>query len=111
MEYFAFLRENRRFLAFGYALSLTRDRDDAHDLLQDAWTSLLAANGPRSRAYLFKSIRSRWIDAGRRRQIVAFDVLEEPGELVDPVSDSQYFDCRDVGRAFATLRPEEREAI
>lgn len=94
---------------YSYALSLVHDPALAEDLLQDAWTGVIRAGGPRTRAYLFRAIRHRWIDAHRRRQVVAFEPLDVP--VVDPGPDPRLTDREALERALATLRSEEREAL
>lgn len=94
---------------YGYALSLTHDEAAAEDLLQDAWTQVLRAGGPRNRAYLFRAIRTRWIDGFRRREVVAFEGLDGP--VVDPAPDPRDTDRDALDRALATLRADEREAL
>ncbi len=102
---------------FRYAYSLTHDTARAEDLLQDGWVSLLSADGPRRRSYLFTAIRSRFIDGCRREQLLVFESLDADGEnhvdnLRDPHADNA-FDCDDAGleQALATLRASEREAL
>src|SRR3546814_4924077 len=52
---------------YGYAVSLTRDRESARDLLQDcAVKALSASSAPTDdaalRAWLFRILRNAWID-------------------------------------------------
>ena len=90
---------------FSYALSLTHDRVAAEDLLQDAWAGVIRAGGPRTRPYLFRAIRSRWIDGYRRRQVVDFEAISEP--VRDRGPDPRDTDRAALDRALATLRPED----
>ncbi|MBX2798374.1 MAG: RNA polymerase sigma factor [Myxococcales bacterium] len=95
---------------FRYAMALTADDSQAEDLLQDAWTSVLAAEGRRDAPYLFRAIRSRWIDAHRRRKGVVLEILPESlaagGDHGARVADHDA-----LHKALATVRPEEREAL
>ena len=47
---------------FRYAMSLTHDRQQAEDLLQEAWARVLAANGPRHKGYLYATLRNVFHD-------------------------------------------------
>lgn len=104
---------------FRYACSLTHDRGEAEDLLQEACVSILGAGAPWERAYLFTTIRNRFIDRYRRNQKVLFLPLEGEfdGELVEPRLADERWDAPDylgngqLDRALAALRPEERETI
>ena len=58
---------------YRYAVALTGNEGDAEDLLQDAWLSMLRADAPRSRRYLFRTLRNKYIDVYRRRQVLDFD--------------------------------------
>ncbi len=93
---------------YRYAVALCGDPAQADDLLQDAWTGLLQRDGPRTKAYLFRCIKNRWIDAYRRGQLVPFDEL--PDELAAPPG-SSLADRDTLLRALEVLRPEEREAL
>ncbi len=93
---------------YRYAVALTGDAAEAEDLLQDAWLGMLRAQAPRTRPYLFRSIKNRFIDGYRRRQVLEFEPL--PDELVAPPGASLAY--RDtLLRALEVLRPEEREAL
>jgi RNA polymerase sigma-70 factor, ECF subfamily len=63
---------------FGYALSLTGDRDEANDLLQQSALNALGnPNVPSepkaARAWLFKIVRNAWIDQFRRSKVRRVD--------------------------------------
>lgn len=104
---------------FRYACSLTHDRAEAEDLLQEACVSILGASAPWDRAYLFTTIRNRFIDRYRRNQKVLFIPLEgeRDGETVEPQFAVEGWDAPDylgngqLDRALSALRPEERETI
>src|SRR5699024_9725557 len=78
--------ERHRLRLFGYAYSLTGDRDEADDLLQDcALRALAARSTPESeracRAWLFRVMRNAWIDRTRRRRTACtVEFNEEAGE-------------------------------
>ena len=92
---------------YRYALSLTHDRVSAEDLLQEAWSGVLASGGTWSKPYLFRAIKNKWIDSYRRGQLVQFQGLEDD---VRVECDSKTL-AHDLDAALATLRPEEREAL
>jgi RNA polymerase sigma-70 factor (ECF subfamily) len=92
---------------YRYALSLTHDSPAAEDLLQDAWSGVLASGGTWSRAYLFRAIKNKWIDGHRRGLVVDFQPLKQ--EV--PVGANTHDLARDLDAALATLRPEEREVL
>jgi len=104
---------------FRYAFSLTHDRAEAEDLLQEACVSILGANAPWDKAYVFTTIRNRFIDRYRRKQKVLFLPLEgeRDGETIEPQFAIEGWDAPDylsngqLDRALAELRPEERETI
>jgi RNA polymerase sigma-70 factor (ECF subfamily) len=93
---------------FRYAVALCGDPATADDLLQDAWTGVLAAGGPRTKAYLFRAIKHRYIDRYRRAKVVPFEgLVDEP--LAPPGADLAHRDT--LIKALGVLRPEEREAL
>ena len=98
---------------FRYAMSLTHDPVDAEDLLQDAWISVLRADGPRSAAYLVRAIRSRWVDGHRRARIVPMVPLTDPARVpsarrgpAEATADRQQLD-----QLLAGLPDEQREVL
>jgi RNA polymerase sigma-70 factor (ECF subfamily) len=103
---------------FGYAMSLTGDRDLSQDLLQDcALKALGAADAPREapalRAWLFRILRNAWIDRQRRDR---FDPLgDEDDEMaLDPTPwqfDQNLIDVITVKQALRRLPPAARDII
>lgn len=95
--------------AYRYALALTGDPVAAEDLLQDAWSSVLEAGGPRTAPYLFRTVRNRWIDVRRRARIVTFESLDPERQAHErglPTGEGGQ-----LLSALAQLREEEREAL
>ncbi len=96
--------------AFRYALSLTRDRNRAEDLVQDACLALSRGGGPWRIGYMIAVIRNRHIDLGRRHQAITFhslgerDIASVPDGLREPIDP-------DLDSALASLRPDERELL
>lgn len=98
---------------YRYALSLTHNREDAEDLVQQAWVRLTQRYGcVKNRSMLFTTVRNAFYDQRRRAKIVAFEPLEgapEPAARVcDPAAGLYNADMETV---LATLRPQEREAL
>jgi RNA polymerase sigma-70 factor (ECF subfamily) len=102
---------------YRYALSLTREKSSAEDLLQEAWLAKLKAKGPTNKPYLFTAIRSRYINMYRRDQLVSIVALNEFAELGDPLFEQEQLaiendhDYAELEAALATLRPVERETL
>ena len=62
---------------YRFAFSLTHERTKAEDLVQDAWLAILKTKAPHTPAYLFTTIRNRFIDQWRRSKIVDIRPLED----------------------------------
>ncbi len=92
---------------YRYALALTHDRPAAEDLLQDAWSGVLASGGTWTKPYLFRAIKNKWIDNHRRGELVQFDPLQDDIRTEAHTGDLAW----DLDAALATLRPQEREAL
>ena len=103
---------------YRYALALVHRPERAEDLLQDAWVSVLQAGGRLQRGYLFRAIRSRFIDAHRRAGVAVIEPVE-PGLLEERLSSEPdpELDCAfalpagALEAALGELRPEEREVL
>lgn len=98
---------------FRYALSLTHNRADAEDLVQQAWVKLTQRYGRvKNRSMLFTTVRNAFYDQRRRARIVAFEPLEAAPEPVAPASDpAAGLREMEMEALLATLRPAEREAL
>jgi RNA polymerase sigma-70 factor (ECF subfamily) len=97
-----------------YALSLTHDRSDAEDLLQDAAASMLAKGAAWESYYLFATIRNRFIDRYRRTQRVKFVPLEShtsSANACDGREPADYLESDRLHRALGSLRDDERETL
>ena len=102
---------------FRYAMSLSHDVSDAEDILQDAWLAVLKANGPHEKPYLFRAIKSRFINQYRRERLVPISSIEadEVGGA-EQVTGAEDINLSGVDSAFwesglSKLRPSEREAL
>lgn len=105
---------------YRFALSLTHDAARAEDLVQDAWHSLLKANGTWTRPYLFAAVKSRFIDQCRRDGRVVFEALDESsaemnrqvnGDASAHGGDHLVSVNGQFGLALDALRPEERGTL
>lgn len=96
---------------YRYALALTGDGPSAEDLLHDGWASALRARPEPSAGYLFRAIRSRWIDRWRRTQRVPFEALRSEPEAPGRGPGVTASDRQRVQQVLATLKPDEREVI
>ncbi|AMK17702.1 MULTISPECIES: RNA polymerase sigma factor [Sphingobium] len=103
-----------------FAVSLSRDRFDADDLLQTTVERALRARtqwqpGTRLDSWMYRIMRNLWIDEGRSRQRVARTFApEEAGENVGHAGDQDveaHVMLSDVDRAMQALPDEQREAI
>jgi len=97
---------------YRYALSITHNRAQAEDLLQDAWVAVLQADGPFEKKYLFSAIRSRFINARKRDLLVPMVPLETDNLETPQETDINFItDTDTLIDSLSTLRPVEREAI
>lgn len=106
---------------YRFAYSLTHNAGRADDLVQDAWLAVLRASGPWTIEYLFRTIRSRFVDRCRREAIVTFEPLDFDMDGSDfrfkaldatTDGDGEYEPVSGgMADALARLRPEERAAL
>lgn len=98
---------------FRFALSLTADRAEAEDFVQEAWCRLYRRHGRvTDKPLLFAAIRNLYFDHHRRQKLVVFESLEEAAEpAADDPSLEAKFIARDLAGPLATLRAEERESL
>lgn len=104
---------------FRYALSLTHDKSRAEGLLQDGCERLLKAGSDWHAGYLFKTIRNRWIDLGRREGLLGWESLDKPGDasiiysenFLARDAESVVADRDEMKRLLGRLEPGEREML
>ena len=102
---------------YRYAFSLAHDAIEAEDLLQDACLSILASGASWEPAYIFATIRNRFIDRYRRNRKILFLSLDHEEHTSESDLSDLNWDAPDVlqngqlGRALGALKPEEREAL
>lgn len=103
--------------AYRYALALTGQRDDAHDLVQSGVTRLLERDCARVTdvlAYLMRTMRNLYFDALRRQQRVEWSPMEnlENVPALDFRSLEQLVvDADEARRLMQMLEPAERELL
>jgi RNA polymerase sigma-70 factor (ECF subfamily) len=96
---------------FRYAMALTHHREDAEDLVQEAWLNLCRRYGRvESRAVLFTAIRHLVIDRFRRAKVVAFEPADNADDLPAPKSAGPGA-AVDIETLLSGLRGAEREAL
>lgn len=105
---------------YGYAVSLSGDDNDAHDLVQE--TALKALNAPRVpsdepayRAWLFIILRNAWFDMirrrGRRPEVSGTETdYEEIGDRLWP-HDESLISTLTVKFSLARLSPDHRDVL
>jgi len=99
-----------------YALSLTRDRDAADDLVQDTVIKALKGRqsfqpGTNLAAWLFRIQRNEFISGVRKqRPTVPLDT-EIAGRLSHPAHQESGLVMREFVSAFSKLAPTQREAL
>jgi RNA polymerase sigma-70 factor, ECF subfamily len=100
-----------------FAMSLTRNRSSADDLVQDtlvkAWTNFEKfATGTNMQAWLFTILRNTYYSSlrKRRREIADPDGVHAQGLAVKPDHDGRLA-YRDFQNAFDQLSPEHREVL
>jgi RNA polymerase sigma-70 factor (ECF subfamily) len=99
-----------------YARALTRNPDDADDVVQDALVSALAKQhqfqpGTNLRAWLFTIIRNAFHDRIRRNRKQVAMPLDEGLHPSTEASQEQHVRCGEVARAFRRLPTNSREVI
>ncbi|MEM7249365.1 MAG: RNA polymerase sigma factor [Acidobacteriota bacterium] len=102
--------------AVGYALSLCHDLPRAEELVQEACLAVLKAGGSWEHAYLFRAIRSRWVDQHRKNQrlrLVPLDDESEIGPTEELLSKTPAVDASEpaLERALGQLPTEHRELL
>jgi len=98
---------------YRYALALVHDKHQAEDILQDAWLGVLQANGPHQKAYLFKAIRSRYLNQNKRAQLVPMVPLD-PNETINDETqppENILLEIDELEAHLEVLRPVERETL
>lgn len=103
---------------YRYALALTRDADQARDLVQDSVMLALSArnrpdSAPATRSWACRILRNRWIDILRaRRREDKLRALEADEAIEMPVDlRSHLVDALAVREAFAHLSPAHRDVL
>lgn len=96
---------------YRYAFSLAHNRQDAEDLVQQAWLKLTRRyGGVKTRSILFTTIRNAFYDQCRRGRVVSFVSLEASPEPVARNPDA-LSSGNDLETLLTVLRPAEREAL
>lgn len=113
-----YARESRWLL--GVAQRIVRDRDAAHDVLQDAFVQIWQRASTYQRAlgsargWVYTVVRHRALDESRRaqRELPAGDLLEVLGAQEEPSAGSPvHADADALSRCLDALEPSRRECI
>lgn len=105
---------------YGYAFSLTRNQDDAMDLVQDCAARALSArripkDEPSYRAWLFRILRNLVIDRARRlqRETNGLTAVDDPEARIDPErhGDESLISSLTVRLSMDKLAPAQREIL
>ncbi len=101
-----------------YALSLTRNRSDAEDLVHDALVSAIEKErqfrpGRDARAWLFSILHNAFVDRRRRQAVRAAFEAGHAAEIdiALPATQEASLRLQDVRRAFLTLPEDQRAAL
>lgn len=101
-----------------YARSLSTDRDDADELVQECLVRALSRpqfwdNIRDPRAYLLTILHNVYVDGRSIRKRYGGHVAIEDvmGRLSRPAPQPAYLELRDVARAMTALPPEQRRAV
>ena len=99
---------------FRYAFSLSSNRQDAEDLIHDAWLRLVKRyGGSPDKPLLFKTIRNLYIDTRRREKVrlAARDSLQYSMEdIVEDIS-RDVVNSADLQQHLHRLKTHERELL
>lgn len=98
---------------YRFAMSLTHHRENAEDLVQQAWFNLTRRYGEvENRAVLFTTIRNQFYDQCRRAKIVHFEAMENAPEPVSPQMEDRVSTARgDLEVLLSHLNAREREVL
>jgi RNA polymerase sigma-70 factor, ECF subfamily len=101
---------------YGYALSLTGDRELSQDLLQDCAVRVLSAKTAPSeaaalRAWFFRILRNLWIDGFRRSRLEPASDEPAPPAQENWRFDEQMIDVITVRHGIGRLPPAYRDVI
>lgn len=101
---------------FGYAISLSQDREQARDLVQDcAVRACAAARVPGDeaafRAWLFRILRNAFIDGQRQRDVAAAAIEPDPPVEAAWRGDDRMISVLTVRLGMEKLSPAHREVI
>jgi len=98
---------------YRYAFSLTHSREEAEDLVQEAWFKLNRQKRTAFNKSLFLlTIRHQFIDQYRRGKLIVFEAMEnEPVTKENKFSYYENCNYEQLESSLAILRTEEREAL
>ncbi len=98
---------------FRFALSLTHNKAEAEDLVQESWLKLYEREGKiEGRTLLFTVIRNRFIDVWRKKKKITMVEYGSIPEQIAPEADpTDRMLLERVHEALDDLSPKEREVL
>ena len=101
---------------FRYCLALCGEREQAHDLMQDAVEKYLNVQGKKidnHQAFVRSIARNRFFDIQRRKKTLQFDVLEDMDSLgdIEQALESMIVDELTLKSLWKSLSASERETV
>lgn len=97
---------------FRFVLSLTNDRHEAEDLVQQACLKVIARRGKiPSLGYLLTAIRNLFYDKIRRNKLIDFESLEKMDTALPSIGPQRLEVRMDLEASLNQLSVEEREVI
>lgn len=98
---------------YRYAVSLTHNRHDAEDLIQQACLQVLRSQGTLvGKSYLFTSVRNLFYDGLRKHREISEERIAESSIVDESTSHIRAVDQKiDLVEILGCLRPEEREVL
>jgi len=98
---------------YRYALSLTRHREDAEDLVQQAWLNLTKRYKKVENVSILRTaVRNKFYDHCRRAKVVRFEALDDaPGALGKHAVIVDFGTAHDMHFFLSQLSADSREAL
>lgn len=103
---------------YNYCLGLTKDEDEAYDLLQSALEKFYKKKGEQLEypvSYLYRIIKNHFIDIQRRKSRWKMDDIEEDKNNIHLIAQNNVLDelvsKEETEQILGVLKPDERELL
>jgi len=101
---------------FRYAYSLTHNKAQAEDFVQDAWLSMIKRRAPHTKAYFYTVIRNKFLNQLKHEKVVPLISVEATETEESLTATEEEFsnilaDKDMIDKALAKVKPLEREII